>query len=455
MKLLSVCIPTYEMKGLGAKFLRKSFDILTIQTFKDFDVIISDHSEDNEIKKLCDEYADKLEIRYFKNTENRGSSSANINNCLKNATGKLIKILFQDDFLFDENSLEQTVTNFDLDKDTWLVSACEHSRDGETFDRPFYPKYNSRIHLGKNTLSSPSTLTLKNVAPLFFNENLIWLMDCDYYRRCYDKFGAPKILNTITVVNRSGPHQVTKVLATAQVRRHERRYMIEKFGRGSGPLSLPQVTLVAISSVKIEKTLEALEKSMLGVRYAKVIFLTDAEISSPNRDIEIIKIGKLDYNGYSRFVIYDLKNYVQTPYALLVQHDGYVLRPRKWRDEFLDYDYIGAPWKRGLYNTKDGKNVRVGNGGFSLRSRKLLEAPTALNIPFDDHGTHFFHEDGIICLFNRDALEQSGIRFAPVALASHFSRERWCPDSALFPFGFHSNRKRIFWFILERFKKYI
>lgn len=455
MKLVSICIPTYEMKGMGVKFLQQSFDILAEQTFKDFDIVISDHSQDDNIKNLCDEYQGELEINYFKNTENRGSSSANLNNAIRQATGRLIKILFQDDFLFNEKSLEETIKGFDLDKDVWLVSACEHSRDGQTFERPFYPKYNNKIHLGKNTLSSPSTLTIKNETPLLFDEKLLWLMDCDYYRRLYDKFGSPKILNAITVVNRSGEHQVTKVLATRKVRNQERDYMINKFGSGPGPLSLPQVTLVAVSSVKIKETVEALNKSMCGVKYGKVIFLTDADVPFASKDIEIIKIKKLDYNGYSRFVIYDLKDYIKTDFALIVQHDGYVLRPRKWRPEFLNYDYIGAPWRPGLYHMPDGTNIRVGNGGFSLRSRKLLEAPTKLNIPFDDHGTKFFHEDGIICLFGREALEQDGIKFGTVEVASHFSRERWCKDSAIFPFGFHSNRKNIFWFILKRLKKYL
>lgn len=455
MKLVSICIPTYEMKGLGVKFLRESFNILAGQTFKDFDVVISDHSQNDDIKNLCDEHRNKFEINYFKNTENRGSSSANLNHAIKHATGRLIKILFQDDFLSNEQSLEETVKNFDLEKDNWFVSACEHSRDGQTFERAFYPKYNSKIHLGKNTLSSPSTLTIKNETPLLFDENLLWLMDCDYYRRLYDKFGSPKILNTITVVNRVGAHQVTKVLATRKVRAREREYMLNKFGGGPGPLSLPQVTLVAVSSVKINETLSALTKSMRKVKYGKVIFLTDADVSTTLKDIEVIKIQKLDYDGYSRFVIYDLKDYIETPHALLVQHDGYVLHPRKWRDEFLNYDYIGAPWRPGLYFTDEGTNVRVGNGGFSLRSQKLLKAPTSLGIPFDDHGTKFFHEDGIICLFGRESLEQSSIKFAPVSVASHFSRERWCRDSAMFPFGFHSNRKNIFGFILKRLKKYL
>jgi len=454
-KLVSICIPTYEMKGLGAQFLKHSFDILIRQTFKDFDIVISDHSKNDDIKNLCTEYAEKLDIHYFKNTEHIGSSSANINNAIKKATGTLIKILFQDDFLFDENSLQHTVDHFDLEKDHWLVSGCEHSNNGVNFLRPFYPKYNHKIHLGKNTISSPSVLTIKNDSLLLFDEHLLWLMDCDYYRRLYDAFGAPKILHEITVVNRIGTHQVTKLLATKKVRTDEREYMIRKFGSKPGPVSLPNVTLVAISSIKIEQTILALKKSMRGIAYGRVLFFTDGDSDLKNHGIEVIKIDKLDYNAYSHFVIYDLKDHVQTDFALLVQHDGYVVRPLKWQSEFLTYDYIGAPWRKGLYFTEDGINIRVGNGGFSLRSKKLLQAPTDLALPFDDKGTGFLHEDGIICLFNRKSLENYGLKFAPVPVASRFSRERWCSDSTLFPFGFHSNRRNIFSFIIGKFRKYL
>src|SRR3989344_4191838 len=109
MRLLSICIPTYEMHGLGDKFIRHSFDILTHQTFKDFDVVISDHSRTDAIKNVCDRYKNKLDIQYYKNTKDRGNSSANINNAIQKATGKLIKILLQDDFLYTNDALKEIV----------------------------------------------------------------------------------------------------------------------------------------------------------------------------------------------------------------------------------------------------------------------------------------------------------------------------------------------------------
>ncbi len=232
MKTISVCIPTYEMGGHGHVFLKQSLDILCHQTYKDFDVVISDHSQDNFIEEACKEYEGKLTIHYVRNMEKRGSSSANINNAIRNATGQLIKILFQDDFLYHDNALADIVSSFNIEKDHWLVTACIHSRDGKKFYRPFYPRYTANIHLGHNTISSPSVLTIKNDKPLLFNEDLIWLMDVEYYKRCYNAFGEPTILNTITVVNRTGAHQVSNILATRTLQRKEFLQVLKTYEHG-------------------------------------------------------------------------------------------------------------------------------------------------------------------------------------------------------------------------------
>jgi len=237
MKHISVCIPTHGMKGLGPKFLRESLDRLTTQTFKNFEVVISDHSSDNLIKDVCSDYKDVLDIQYFRNTQGIGSSSINTNNAIRNAKGQLIKILFLDDFLYSDNSLKDIAENFDLNKDYWLVTACECTTDGITFYNQVFPHYNDKIFLGRNSISSPSVMTIKNDRPVFFDEKLVWLMDVDYYKRCYDSFGLPKVLNSINVVNRVGEHQGSggyksnSVMATERIKNDELKYVIRKYHR--------------------------------------------------------------------------------------------------------------------------------------------------------------------------------------------------------------------------------
>jgi hypothetical protein len=223
--LISICIPTYEMKGKGVEYLEYSFNILYSQTYTNFEIIISDHSISDEIKNLCKYWSQILNIHYFKNEYKRGISSANINNAIKNANGNIIKILFQDDFLYDEYSLEKQLEYF---KEDWMVTACCHYNEKEIY-KPFYPKYHDNIQYGENTISSPSVLMFKNKNILEFDENLFWLMDVDYYKRMYDKFGPPAICNYITVVNREHENQVSNTLATEEIKQKELNYIIEKY----------------------------------------------------------------------------------------------------------------------------------------------------------------------------------------------------------------------------------
>lgn len=440
MKYLSVCIPTYEMRGEGEKFLRHSFNILAQQTFTDFEVVISDHSRDEAVAGLCREFADRLDIKYYRYHDKIGSSSTNLNNCIRQAQGRLIKILFQDDFLYHREALADIVAAFDIEKDAWLITACEHSPDGVNFYHPFYPRYNRRIHLGKNTISSPSVLTIKNDRPLLFDENLIWLMDVDYYKRCYDAYGPPKTVRRINVVNRTGQHQVSAGV-DRELDRRERRYVIEKFSRRKAKkLALPQVTLVAVSSIKLKETATAIKRSLAGIDFGKTLMIGHERPATLPAEAEFIPVPRMtSKDDYSRFMLYDLARHIKTEFALVIQYDGYVVRPERWREEFLNYDYIGAPWPEGLF--RDGeRSIRVGNGGFSLRSQKLLNSFSALGLPFDDRGHGHLNEDGMICHYYRRELEQAGIRFAPPEVAARFSRELKCRETVARPFGFHKNK---------------
>ncbi len=185
---------------------------------------------------------------------------------------------------------------------------------------------------------------------------------------------------------------------------------------------LLQVTLACVSSVKIPESKEAVKKSQEGIKYHGIIEIYDKNLKSSDE--------------YSRFILYELCKYIKSDFCLLVQYDGYVTRPELWSDEFLQYDYIGAPWPPDTHFTNMGEEVRVGNGGFSFRSKKLLNAFNELGLKFTDNGTGFFHEDGQICNYYRDILESYGIKFAPVEVAARFSKELVVPETVE-SFGFH------------------
>lgn len=210
----SIAIPTYGYNGKGTEFLEFSLERIYNQKFKDFEVVISDHSTDDTILKICKKWENSIQLKYLLNENGRGVISPNINNCLKHSNGKWIKILFQDDFLFNEESLEKQ-HNYIKEKNNviWFFSDFYHSNTGNDFYKYYTPTWNDAIWTGYNTLGCPSGLTIKNEDVLFFDESLNWLMDCEYYHRMKLKYGVPNILSEVTVVNRTWGARLTDTIS--------------------------------------------------------------------------------------------------------------------------------------------------------------------------------------------------------------------------------------------------
>ncbi len=223
-------------------------------------------------------------------------------------------------------------------------------------------------------------------------------------------------------------------------------------------INLPEVTLFSIDTrTEIDGTINALYTSMSGIEYGKVKLLTTKkniekyklELESDGISLEEPVMEVNNYDDYNYFVVYKLVEHIDTSHCLLVQPDGFVLFPEKWQNSWLDYDYIGAPWplSKDSYLDPWGKSHRVGNGGFSLRSKKLLQVPTKVNVPWEINNSDFYkmpegvsnyHEDGNICVHNRHIYEQEGCKFAPVNVAVKFSQESKIPEcEGVTPFGFH------------------
>lgn len=188
---------------------------------------------------------------------------------------------------------------------------------------------------------------------------------------------------------------------------------------------LPQVTLCAVDCVNPLLALRALDISMHECRFSGALFLSDTADRYQLPGCQMVNIPRIDSRSeYSRFVIKELGRYLSTSHMLVVQWDGYVINGHAWQDEFLSYDYIGAPW--GFHEDTH----RVGNGGFSLRSRRLFDALQ------DSRITELDPEDDSIGRRYRTLLEEShGIVFAPEDLARSFSFETMTPNGT--PFGFH------------------
>jgi hypothetical protein len=192
-------------------------------------------------------------------------------------------------------------------------------------------------------------------------------------------------------------------------------------------MKLNHVTLCCIDNQFPDQGFSALLKSTKSIAFEKTIFFTSSSFVEPKHDIANFEIKCVDHltsiDTYSHFLIKELGQYIDTSHVLIVQWDGFIVDSSKWLDSFLAYDYVGAPWD-------GGDEMLVGNGGFSLRSKRLMNALREVSLEV------YHPEDDVICRQLRPLLEEKfDIQFCPVDLAKEFSFETIKPVNETF--GFH------------------
>ena len=185
------------------------------------------------------------------------------------------------------------------------------------------------------------------------------------------------------------------------------------------------ITLVAIEFQWYELTKYAIERSLEHVNAKDIVIISDREILPGAR--HIIREPVANISEYAEIMLKGTAEHVNTDHALYVQWDGIANDSQQWTDEFLRYDYIGAPWPW----EPNGSNV--GNGGFSLRSRRLLDACQDAEVRLTP--AEPTAEDKVIGNIRRSYLESKyGIQIAPTELARQFSFELGVHEPS---FGFH------------------
>lgn len=202
--------------------------------------------------------------------------------------------------------------------------------------------------------------------------------------------------------------------------------------------ALPDVTVACIDCAYHDLAVHALRRSLAHVDFGEALLFTDREVQAEGVRTVLIPPVRSSAD-YSNFVIHELGKHVRTDFVLIVQYDGMVINGQAWDDAFFGYDYIGSK----IYLNDDAQagglreNFVVGNGGFSLRSRKLMDA--LRQAPFDQYDAHrsAWAEDLAICVHFHERLEREhGIRIAPGDIADRFSVDASLPGADTF--GYHN-----------------
>ena len=243
MSKISICCPVYTMKDNTAeKFLVEYFSHLIYQSFRDFDIVISDQSEGNNLKTICDTFSHVLDIKYFKNTDGKKNAANNVNNAVRHATGEIIKLIYMDDFLVDQNALRKIAYAFDNNPEgKWFISGFTHCNEDRTeyFDTR-KPWYGNKYVNGDNTTGNPSNYAVRRDCAIEMDDNLLWIVDGEYFYRSYYYHGDPIMIDDVLVCFREHGSSAFRDPKFQELDAKERQYCIDKY---NGTMPTKEVAL--------------------------------------------------------------------------------------------------------------------------------------------------------------------------------------------------------------------
>lgn len=190
-------------------------------------------------------------------------------------------------------------------------------------------------------------------------------------------------------------------------------------------LKLPNVTLSTATTKNFVLTNMAIGHCLEQCDFGDIaVFSPYGVRDCPHQHIYIEPFK--DKSDASKFGMYELHKYITTSHVLSIQWDGYIIDAKAWNPRFLEYDYIGAVWPWMPIGRQ------IGNGGFCLRSKRLLQILSKYTM---NSSQPALADDVFTCVYMRDTLvNEYGIKFAPLEAARDFSYERELPKRS---FGFH------------------
>jgi glycosyltransferase involved in cell wall biosynthesis len=233
---ISICIPVYKR----VSFLKRLLDSIEVQSYRRFEVVITDDSPDNEVSDLCGSHPLSAVIRYFKNEKKLGTPE-NWNESIRRAGGEWIKLMHDDDWFLDPGALKVFATavvqnpagNFFFSEYTNVFLDDLGKRCVEIhMSREWLKRLDRdpKTLLSSNRIGPPSVILHKNIPGIYYDSALKWLVDIDFYIRFLEHYKPLPIAQNLIAVG-LGEEQVTKqVFRNQLVEIPENMYVLNKIG---------------------------------------------------------------------------------------------------------------------------------------------------------------------------------------------------------------------------------
>lgn len=235
LPFISICIPAYK----HVNYLKRLLDSILSQTYKDFEIIITDDSPDDSVEILSKEYTSNNNIHYYKNEKPLGTPE-NWNEAIRKATGVWIKIIHDDDWFVDENSLqkfyEAALSHPDC---SFFFSAYNNVEESSGVTNNVYLTILGRFLLWmspfnlfkKQYIGNPSCTLIKKDLNELYDKDFKWVVDFEYYIRYLKKMKNYFYINNVLINVGINDKQVTNyTFRKPEVEIPENHLMIKKMG---------------------------------------------------------------------------------------------------------------------------------------------------------------------------------------------------------------------------------
>jgi glycosyltransferase involved in cell wall biosynthesis len=197
--------------GNNINLIEKCILSCLFQDYGNYEIIVSDHSPTNFVKDLIKKLnTDK--IKYYRYYENIGLPAYNTNNAIRLSLGDYIKIMNQDDYFYNGDTLTKMVNK--INNNNWVLSGFIHY---DTESKNYYNRMTPKIEGdGKHLLNGINTIGCPSVGMFpkdnFFDTNVEYMIDCELWYHLFKKYGYPEIVDDSNIVIVTGNHNLTSQL---------------------------------------------------------------------------------------------------------------------------------------------------------------------------------------------------------------------------------------------------
>ena len=185
--LVSICIPAYRQPEL----LRRALQSVAEQSFRDFEVVITDDSPDDSVERVAGAFAPRFTLRYLRNPIRLGPPE-NWNESVRQSKGELVKILHHDDWFSDAHSLKEFVDMMQVNPQAALGFGFSWNCGARDGSRHLHAPDDSRIQairrnplelFFENSIGAPSATIFRRNDFQPFDRKLKWVVDLEFYIR--------------------------------------------------------------------------------------------------------------------------------------------------------------------------------------------------------------------------------------------------------------------------------